>query len=513
MASPAALALLAPEIAQLLARLIRCYAPRSVETLCSRLPQIPLADLLPLRCVRRGGDIVVAPPWPRVQGKFCIIVLRDRREELTLRQKGVPPGYRECAYLHFGLFILPFLWLRFFSGGRWLLRKIFALEIRLHPYLKLLGGIGALWLLEKNRPVVPRRRLQLSCVIPAYNEAERLPRYLAEIRRYLKARRLRYEIVIADDGSTDGTAEIAQRFGSEVRMLRLYENFGKGAAVREGVLAAQGEFILVADADGATPIHELARLEKAIAGGADIAIGSRYVPGSVIERKQGVLRRIVSRTGNWLIRLLLGLPYRDTQCGFKLFTRSAAFYLFRQLTNTRFGYDFEILKRAELFGLSVAEVPVRWTDQQGSKVTWKLALRVLSELLRFRFGHLAKFFVVGVFNTLADFSVHNILIVAFGYGNALRQLYYMIMSFLFANLLAFCLHSGFTFRRRAAYLRFFTVSAFTLSLSSLLFYGLNRLYNSHDSVALANLFKFSTVAVSFITNYFGYRFWVYRYAV
>lgn len=123
-----------------------------------------------------------------------------------------------------------------------------------------------------------------------------------------------------------------------MKTLRLYENSGKGAAVREGVMAAQARQILVCDADGATPIEELAKLEQALAGGADAAIGSRYLAESDIGVKQSLFRRLVSRTGNLLIRALLDLPYRDTQCGFKLFERRAGQYVFRKFVEPAFRF-------------------------------------------------------------------------------------------------------------------------------------------------------------------------------
>lgn len=503
-----------------MSRLIRTYAPRSIRTIESRFPLPDLETLLPLRHKQSNADVIITPtPLAKNSDRprLLILVSRNRVEEKLARSLADnKTGYYICETFHIGFFLLPFLWLRFFPGGAAVLNHIFALEVRLHPYLNLLAGVATLTVLEKrhgDKPNSSPRPPAITCVIPAYNEAERLPQYLARIRSYFQHRRIRNEIIVVDDGSRDNTALTIKKHFADVRIIQLYENFGKGAAVREGVLAARGEYVLIADADGATPISELARLEAAIAAGADVAIGSRYLRDSEIGRKQNLLRRLVSRIGNLLIRSLLDLPYKDTQCGFKLFERRAACYLFRNLSNIRFGFDFEILKKASVLNLNVTEVPVRWNDQAGSKVTLKLSLRVLNELLYFRFAHLIKFAFVGILNTLIDFSIHNILIITFGYGGAIRQLIYMVGAFLSANLLAFCLHSGFTFQKRAAYGRFFAVSAFTLALAALLFHGLNILYNPENSILLTNVFKLSTVLISFITNYFGYRFWVYRYGV
>lgn len=496
---------------KLLARLIRSYAPRSIATLsyASANNQLNIESQLPLRKIARNGDVLVISDEN---------ALKQPKAELILiigtgaRHATVALGYELKEQFYFGFFLLPFLWLKYLPLGKKMLARIFAFEVRFHPYLNVLGGIGAVTVLTRRRneesPTV-----ELSCVIPAFNEAERLPAFLKKVKTYFKSKRIRHEIIVIDDGSRDQTTELLQSQFKDVRVLKLYENFGKGAAVREGVMQARGRRVLISDADGATPIGELMKLESAMAEGADIAIGSRYLAQSEIGRRQSLIRRLVSRAGNFLIRLLLDLPYRDTQCGFKLMERRAAQYLFRNLANTRFGFDFEILKKATILHLSVAEVAVEWHDQDGSKVTFKQTLRVLSELMRLRFGHLFKFAFVGVINTIVDFSLHNALIWSFGNADSRRQLIYMVVAFLGANIVAFSLHSGFTFQRRAAYRRFFLVSVFTLGIAALLFHGLNLLYNPDNSILLTNLLKLSTVIISFVTNYFGYKFWVYRYAV
>ena len=210
-----------------------------------------------------------------------------------------------------------------------------------------------------------------SVVIPAFNEARRLPRYLAEIVAYFDGRDEPYEVLIADDGSTDGTAEAVAaiaRAHPAVRVLRHERNEGKGAAVRRGMLAARGRCRLFADADGATPIVELKRLEAALMAGAQIAIGSRarLDPSvSVVARPHRVL---AGRVFSWIVRRL-GLPeVIDSQCGFKAFTAPAATDIFARLRTSGFGFDVELLMLAQAAGYRVTEVPVNWTDQPGSKV-------------------------------------------------------------------------------------------------------------------------------------------------
>lgn len=210
-----------------------------------------------------------------------------------------------------------------------------------------------------------------SVVIPAFNEARRLPRYLAEIVAYFDGRDEPYEVLVADDGSTDGTAEAVAaiiRSHPIVKILRHDRNEGKGAAVRRGMLAAHGRYRLFADADGATPIVELKRLEAALMAGAQVAIGSRAMSDpsvAVVTRRHRVL---AGRAFSWIVQRLGVSGVADSQCGFKAFTGAAAKDLFARLRTSGFGFDVELLLLARAAGYRVTEVPVNWTDQPGSKV-------------------------------------------------------------------------------------------------------------------------------------------------
>ena len=209
-----------------------------------------------------------------------------------------------------------------------------------------------------------------SVVIPAFNEAQRLPPFLEKVVAYFEGRDEPYEVIVADDGSTDGTPEIVEagRLG-EVRVLRLQPNGGKGAAVRAGMLAARGAYRLFADADGATPIEELKRLEPMLVAGADVVIGSRVLvdPGvSVTTRPHRVA---AGRVFNWLVARVGLRGVADSQCGFKAFAAPAAGRLFGALSTRGFGFDVELLLRAKAAGCRVVEVPVNWADQAGSKVS------------------------------------------------------------------------------------------------------------------------------------------------
>jgi dolichyl-phosphate beta-glucosyltransferase len=210
-----------------------------------------------------------------------------------------------------------------------------------------------------------------SVVIPAFNEARRLPLYLNEVVAYFEDRHEPYEVLVVDDGGTDGTSDVVTAMAREhptVRGLRNERNAGKGAAVRRGMLAAAGRYRLFTDADGSTPIAELERLEEALAAGADVAIGSRALtdPGvSVVARPHRVL---AGKLFAWTVRRLGLSGIADSQCGFKVFSDVAAEDLFGRLRTRGFGFDVELLLMAQRSGYRVAEIAVNWTHQPGGKV-------------------------------------------------------------------------------------------------------------------------------------------------
>lgn len=234
----------------------------------------------------------------------------------------------------------------------------------------------------------PTERRSLSVVIPAYNEASRLTRTLTLVTTYLDTAGFDWELIVVDDGSIDPTHARAEEFARShrprIRILHDSVNRGKGAAVARGVLAATNDLILFMDADHATPIEALPTLLAAL-GSAGVVIGSRYRPGATVSKRQGLVRRVLSRAGNWLIRRSLNLPYTDTQCGFKLFTRSAAQQIFSRLTIDRWGFDIELLVIARAQRISVIEVPVAWHDGAESKLnTGRAAWQTIRELGQIR---------------------------------------------------------------------------------------------------------------------------------
>lgn len=233
----------------------------------------------------------------------------------------------------------------------------------------------------------------LSVVIPAFNEEQRLGRFLEQATDYLDRRGQRYEVLVVDDGSTDETAALVESIRSRhpaIKLLRLPTNQGKGSAVRHGMRAASGQLQLFADADGATSMCELARLEQAIAGGADLAIGSRAL-ASHDPRYHVDARWHRSVLGNLFNRLVsrLGIAgIADTQCGFKLFTRKAAQDLFSVSRLDGYGIDLELLYVAQRRGYRIVEIPINWADQAGSKVrVLRDGFRMLRDLLGVRRNH------------------------------------------------------------------------------------------------------------------------------
>jgi dolichyl-phosphate beta-glucosyltransferase len=229
----------------------------------------------------------------------------------------------------------------------------------------------------------------ISVVVPAFNERERIPATLARLREYLDGAGEEYEVIVADDGSSDDTVafvESAAQNWPQLTVLALGRNQGKGAAVRAGMLGARGEHRLFTDADLSTPIEELPRLRARLAGACQVAIGSRAVPGSTIDVHQPGRREMMGRTYNRLVQLVVLPGLHDTQCGFKVFTAEAAEACFRPLRTRGFGFDAEVLLRARRHGWEIAEVPVRWSHRDDSRVS---ALRdsgmVLVDLIRLRF--------------------------------------------------------------------------------------------------------------------------------
>lgn len=236
-------------------------------------------------------------------------------------------------------------------------------------------------------PAKPREGVDLSIVIPAFNEEDRIVPTLQAISGYLAASGMRAEVLVVDDGSSDGTARRVREQDGAVPGLRIlsnHRNRGKGFSIRHGFGECRGDLVLLTDADLSTPIEEIEKLLPAVRKeGYGIAIGSRALDPSRVEVPQGWLRRNLGKTFNLVVRALTGLPIRDTQCGFKLLDREALLPIFRVARVDRFSYDVEILYLAHRRGIPIAETPVIWRNSPHSRVRLVLdPLQMLWDILK-----------------------------------------------------------------------------------------------------------------------------------
>ena len=229
-----------------------------------------------------------------------------------------------------------------------------------------------------------------SIVIPAYNENRRIAASLDQVFAFLQAENWDAEVIVVNDGSRDDTAEIVRGYAQRHPAVRLVENpgnRGKGYSVRNGMLHAGGAFVLFTDADLSAPIAEAEKLFAALRAGADVAFGSRWARRELQMIAQPFYRRVLGRIFNLLLRVMLGLPYKDTQCGFKAFTRAAAQAVFPRQTRERWGFDPEILYIARRQGLKVVEVPVEWSHAGYSQLhPFRDGMRMFHDILRVRWN-------------------------------------------------------------------------------------------------------------------------------
>jgi len=236
--------------------------------------------------------------------------------------------------------------------------------------------------------MIPINDMTYSIVIPAYNESERLGATLEKVLGYVRQQGWDAEVVVVNDGSRDNTAEIVREFAKNNPTLRLVENpgnRGKGYSVRNGILNSRGDIVVFSDADLSSPIEEMPKLLQALATGADIAIGSRWLRAELQTQRQSLHRQLFGRIFNLLLRITLGLQFKDTQCGFKAFTRRAAQMILPLQRIERWGFDPEILFLARKFGLRVDEVPVRWGHSGGTRINPLIdGMRMFQEMLRIR---------------------------------------------------------------------------------------------------------------------------------
>jgi dolichyl-phosphate beta-glucosyltransferase len=233
---------------------------------------------------------------------------------------------------------------------------------------------------------------QYSIVIPAYNERARIPATLDAVVTCIRARGWSAEVVVVNDGSRDGTAEVVKEFAArapEVRLLENPGNRGKGYSVRNGLLHSFGNVVMFTDADLSAPIEEAEGLFEAIRHGADIAIGSRWLERTRQTIRQPLYRQLFGRCFNAVTRTVMGLPFADTQCGFKAFTRAAAQTVFQLQTIERWGFDPEILFIALKRGFKIVEVPVSWAHDERTRISYlKDGMRMLEDIAQVRWNAL-----------------------------------------------------------------------------------------------------------------------------
>jgi len=231
----------------------------------------------------------------------------------------------------------------------------------------------------------------ISIVIPAYNEEKRLPPTLIDMIDYCEKNFSSYEIIVVDDGSKDKTAEFVNsitKVRSQVKLIRLPKNYGKGHAVKTGILNTIGKMVLFADADGSTPIIELEKLVKELSNDFDIVIASRAIRSINTEVKTRFYRKLIGRVFNFFVNTFLLPKFADTQCGFKLFTRFAADTIFPHQQANQFSFDIEILYIAKLLNLKIKEVPINWINVSGSKVNLVFdSTKMFFDIFKFRFLH------------------------------------------------------------------------------------------------------------------------------
>ena len=226
--------------------------------------------------------------------------------------------------------------------------------------------------MSTERPTIDAQTPQYSIIIPAYNEDARIEGTLKKVTAFIAAQNWDAEIIVVNDGSNDGTVGIVERYAKDNPRMRLIANpgnRGKGYSVRNGMLQAAGEILLFSDADLSSPIEEAPKLFDAIAKGADVAIGSRWLQAKLQTQRQPLYRQLFGRIFNRLLRTMLALPFKDTQCGFKAFTRQAAQAIFPLQRIERWGFDPEVLFLARRFGFRIVEVPVEWAHREGTRIS------------------------------------------------------------------------------------------------------------------------------------------------
>lgn len=230
--------------------------------------------------------------------------------------------------------------------------------------------------------------MELSVVIPAFNEEKRLEPSLQKIIEFLEKNIENYEIIVVNDGSKDNTENIIQKFkDKKVRMIQNTKNMGKGFSVKLGMINAKYDPILFTDSDLATPIEETTKFMQAIEEGYDVVIASRNAQGAKITVEQPKYRQVLGKAFPMIVKKIILEEFKDTQCGFKMFKKAAARKVFPRQTLQRFAFDVEILYIAKQLNMKIKELPVTWVDKEGSTVSpIKESVRMLNEVLKIKYN-------------------------------------------------------------------------------------------------------------------------------
>ena len=362
---------------------------------------------------------------------------------------------------------------------------------------------------------------RISIIIPAYNEEDRIAPTLKKITRYFSGRGESYEILVVDDGSKDLTGKIVTDLNiPEVHLLSYGKNRGKGYAVNYGVQHAKGNWILFTDADSSTPIEEFTEFWEQT-NNEEIIIGSRYLPKSNITVKQSLLRIIGSRFGNALIQLLILPGIKDTQCGFKLFSKKSANEIFTRQTIFGWGFDMELLRIAKERGYKIKEMPITWHNDEQSKIqSSSVFTKTLSDLLAIKRNSLIgkyrtnkkfsetsriiKFGLVGLVGTALDFAILNILLLGFDFNLYLA----VSLGFVAGATNNYILNSLWSFGQLLAWKKFnqyFWISLIGLLLSNLVIFLVLENFDWNHNAA-----KLVAVIIVFGWNYIMNRQLTFR---
>lgn len=232
--------------------------------------------------------------------------------------------------------------------------------------------------------------MQLSIIIPIYNEGKIISDSIKQVSDFFNGLNLSYEIIAVNDGSNDNTLDKLQQIATKTSVLQFIsypDNVGKGHAVKTGVLAARGDWILFMDADLSTPLESYSKFIKYVPN-FDILIGSRAVAGAKVLVRQKIIKELLGKLGNKVIKIVLGIPFNDTQCGFKMYRRGKTLILFEQMRLGRWGFDFELLFLARKKKLNISEIPVNWSDDGRSAVRNYEYILTLRDLFRVRWWYL-----------------------------------------------------------------------------------------------------------------------------